>query len=195
MSTERTGGPSRRTWRAAVVVFLVVFLGGLGVSGSNALRSQSAHVTAPVATGIWSDGTPPEWSHPLNVDATIDSSDGAGNVGAHLTWSPRQPAETDPRVQYSLNLEQVDGGTVTASMPADVGTARATDAWLDLNDQNVGTFQLTITPSLDGIAGEETVRTVTVRSHSPLGSSSVEAHSTQDEDTTPPVPEYTVEIR
>lgn len=82
----RTGGVSRRTLRAAVVVFLVVFLGGLGTAGASALWSQHGSVQTTVTTGTW--GQPWKW------DLTLLEGDKVKGEGVVvLAWTP--PAEGD----------------------------------------------------------------------------------------------------
>jgi hypothetical protein len=44
---------NRSRWRVFLTVFLVVFLGGLGVSGASALWSLRTNVAATVQTGSW----------------------------------------------------------------------------------------------------------------------------------------------
>lgn len=44
---------TRSTWRVFMTVFLMVFLGGVGVAGASALWSQQATVQTMVRTGVW----------------------------------------------------------------------------------------------------------------------------------------------
>ncbi|MEV4901938.1 hypothetical protein AB0K08_11410 [Citricoccus sp. NPDC055426] len=99
-----TGRVSRRSWRAAVVLFLVVFLGGLGVVSANALWSQQGSVQATVTTGTWGpDPSPtptptPQPTEPVTPPApwdwglTLLEGDKVKGEGVViLAWTP--PAE------------------------------------------------------------------------------------------------------
>jgi hypothetical protein len=76
----------RRTWRTAVVVFLTVFLGGLGLAGAAALWSQSGAVSATVTTGTWGpdgeggSGTPAtDGTQPIGLDRRLAYSEPSGS--------------------------------------------------------------------------------------------------------------------
>lgn len=188
-----TGGVSRRTWRAAVVLFLVVFLGGLGLTGASALWSQQGTVQATVTTGTWSDGPTKGWRHPLNVSAKWNGVDRHGNVGVRISWSPATASPSDGKTLYTIDVRPLDDGTVHTRMPADVGTARSKDLQVGMNRWSERAFKVTITPSLEGVTGEVTERTLTVRSWSSYGSRSLSAET--PEGTGSADLEYSVEIR
>lgn len=64
---------TRSPWRTFLTVFLLVFLGGLGVSGAAALWSMQTNVTAQVATGTW--GAQPEPSPTPSPTSTASPSE------------------------------------------------------------------------------------------------------------------------
>ncbi|WP_313816474.1 hypothetical protein [Citricoccus sp.] len=101
MSAERRGGPSRRTWRTAVAVFLTVFLGGLSLSGAAALWSQSGTVTARVSTGSW--GT--------------NGGDDGGSTGA----DGAVPVNLDSRLAYSSAPASATSGSFRYDGPTGLG--------------------------------------------------------------------------
>lgn len=80
---------ARRRWRAAVVLFLVVVLGGAGVVTANALWSQSGTLQATVTTGSWGSGG--------------GSDDGSGDGGGSTTpvTDGTQPVDLDPRLSFT----------------------------------------------------------------------------------------------
>ena len=187
-----TGGVTRRTWRAAVVLFLVVFLGGLGLTGASALWSQQGAVQTTVTTGSWSDVPQEGWGHPLNVYARLNGVDWHGNVGVRISWSPATASPSDAKTRYTIDVRPLDGGQVLTPLPADVGTARSKDLWLGMGDRSERNFKVTITPSLEGVTGEVTVRTLTVRSWSSYGSRSLSSETSEGTGTADL--EYSVEI-
>lgn len=180
---------TRSLRRMFMTMFLVVFLGGLGVSGAHALWSQTGKVQATIMTGTWTSGPQSDWSHPLSVTADLRDSDWFGNVVVKLAWSPDKASDTNGRVRYKVNLEPADGGRVLTTMPQEVGTSRSMDVRLHMNGRLERNFTLTIIPTLDGVQGEVTTRTLTVRSWS-WGARSMKTQETPSKD-----PQYTVEIR
>ncbi|MEO9247773.1 hypothetical protein ABDK96_08785 [Citricoccus nitrophenolicus] len=188
-----TKGVSRRTWRAAVVLFLVVFLGGLGLTSASALWSQQGTVQATVTTGSWNDVPQKGWRHPLNVYARLNGVDRHGNVGVRISWSPANPSPNDAKTRYTIDVRPLDGGSVHTRMPVDVGTARSKDLQVGMNSRYERNFKVTITPTLDGVSGEVTERALTVRSWSSYNSRSLSAKTS--EGTGSADLEYSVEIR
>lgn len=186
-------GVRRRTRRAAVVLFLVVFLGGLGLSGASAVWSQQGAVQATVTTGSWSDVPQKDWDHPLNVLASLTGVDEQDNVTVRIGWSPAKPAPNDESTRYTIDAEPLDGGRVHTRLPADGGTARSQDLQLDMDGRHEREVRVTITPSLEGVRGEVTERTLTVRSWSSQDPRSLSAESS--EGSGPSGLEYSVEIR
>lgn len=87
---------TRSRWRVFLTVFLVVFLGGFGVSGAAALWSVKVNATASVTTGTWfSEGFP----MPLITDVA-DWNNGDVWVllvptrrGVELAWSPERAVD------------------------------------------------------------------------------------------------------
>ena len=185
-----TGGVSLRTWRAAVVLFLVIFL---GLTGASALWSQQGTVQATVATGTWSDGPTKGWRHPLNVSARWNGVDRHGNVDVRISWSPATASPSDGKTRYTIDVRPLDGGTVHTSMPADLGTARSKELSLGMRGRSERTFKVTITPSLEGVTGEVAERTLTIRTWSSDNSRSLSSETSKGTGTTDV--EYSVRIR
>lgn len=165
-STSEGLGP--RTWRAAVVTFLVVFLGGLGVSGASALWSQTATATAGITTGYWKSNGP-GWKMPLDVSVISQSSSlelFEVRHDVHLGW---EPTSVDDRrvdgVAYTVAITELRGGDVREVGPVRVqGDQGTVTVVVDRNWLGTASFRLTITPRIGDVAGEPTVRTLTVRS-------------------------------
>lgn len=95
---HRPRGVPRRTWRAAVVLFLVVFLGGLGVTGASALWSGHGTVQAKVTTGTWTDTLQPGWT--WNPAVQVKDSNRGPHHRVVLGWTP----PTTGAATYSLAL-------------------------------------------------------------------------------------------
>ncbi|GAA1672306.1 hypothetical protein GCM10010977_17580 [Citricoccus zhacaiensis] len=162
MATPLTRTVSRRTWRASVAVFLVVFLGGLGVSGASALWSQQASAKTTVATGTWvKEG----WSMPLNVDAHLQDFDTLLVVAEYdfrFTWNPRQAEYAQLPLRYEIALTPVRNGRVMTNVPSSVNGDQRDISVTVLRQGLKAEFKLTITPVLDGVRGTPTTKTLEV---------------------------------
>lgn len=159
-----SSGIGTRTWRAGVIVFLTVFLGGMGITGASALWSQQATASAGVATGHWKDTSQPGWSVPLDV--TIASADYDVLRNTHtavLTWTPRNASDRlVPGITYLVTVVNTDGdgsvhsvGSVVASGDRRSVSMVISRGWLAVAD-----FRMTITPVHGGVSGRPEVRNV-----------------------------------
>jgi hypothetical protein len=106
---------TRSRKRLFLTVFLVVFLGGLGVSGASALWSMQTHATVQVATGTWGVSPAPTPTPPASPTPTP-------------TPTPTIPVPTNQPWQWTsdpaLEVVQVSKGspvTVTLRWAAPVG--------------------------------------------------------------------------
>lgn len=161
-SAPRSAAPSRRAWRAAAVTFLVVVLAGVGVSAASALWSQKATVATTVTTGSWTDYTRPGWKMPLTVAAQQTGYDVVSRTHTvQLTWSPQLAADQQiTGVSYDVKLVLTSGSGTATVMPNPA--ARSATLLIARGFIQSATFQLTITPSIAGVSGEPTVRTLRV---------------------------------
>lgn len=141
---HRTGRLSRDTWRAAVVLFLVVVLGGIGVVSANALWSQQGTVQATVTTGTWGPtggNTPPvtDGTVPVGLDPRLQFAESSGrplntrlthlgfcydftvtNVSTEqVTWS----------VTFDTSQAPLWGLDPTATSPKGIGTGTLQNLW------------------------------------------------------------------
>ncbi|NUL46987.1 hypothetical protein F7P69_17530 [Cellulosimicrobium funkei] len=147
MSIERRGGIPRRTWRAAVAVFLGVFLGGLSVSGATALWSQNAEVTTSVTTGTWTTAPAPGWEWTPEITATVEQVEGRQTI--RLDWTA--PEYTGPHVTYRTTFQ--GGG------PAQSGSVTAPATSYVVDYVGDGQFMFTVVAFVDGVPSHDVVRT------------------------------------
>ncbi|MGM7668605.1 SipW-dependent-type signal peptide-containing protein [Microbacterium sp. A93] len=125
-AVHRAAGVSRRTWRAAVVLFLVVFLGGMGLTGANAWWSQQGSVQTTVTTGTWGpDPSPiptpaptptPEPTEPTTPPApwdwglTLSEGDKVKGEGVViLAWTPPTAGRVVVEVDGAARVEMLKG--------------------------------------------------------------------------------------
>ena len=159
----RSPRPGPRTWRAAVVLFLTVLLGGLGLSGAQALWSQTGNVTAQVSTGRWVDYTRPGFSLPLTV--SVDPAErvpwSPGRRSIRLSWS--SATELDPaahRVTYQVEAKEIGklrmrGDALPYQGAAPEVTFQTTTPLLGFPPEHL---RITVTPCVDGVRGTPTVK-------------------------------------
>jgi hypothetical protein len=156
MSTQTTPGISRRTWRTAVIVFLVVLLGGSGVSGAYALWSKQATVTATVSTGTWSEPLRPGWTWTPKITATKHEG---GNAHHDIVFDWQPPAQAGSSVTYTTTLTPRGQGRVhdgPVAVDGDASAIRYTVHHNSLPD----TFVFTITATVDGVTSAPVTRNV-----------------------------------
>lgn len=157
-----TTGIGPRTWRAALVVFLVVFLGGMGLTGASALWSQQGTAVSRVATGHWK-ATTPGWTVPLEVAIERDSYDAfTRRFVATITWIPSLNSDrTVPGLSYLVGLTLVGDGTVhnVGQVVVD-GDKRSVQIQVSREFLSIADFTLRITPLFQGVSGSATVRTI-----------------------------------
>jgi hypothetical protein len=156
MSTQTTPGISRRTWRTALIVFLVVLLGGSGVSGAYALWSKQSNVTATVKTGTWVDYTRRDWTWEPQVSAERIRVGGTQDV--RFTWT--DPADTTGEVKYHVTLDGPFLGWVigdeSKTVTANFVEYRTTRPLISQS------YDLTITAYVNGVPSTPVKRTYTV---------------------------------
>lgn len=154
---------SPRSWRAAVVVFLVVFLGGMGLTGASALWSQQSTAAARVATGHWK-ATTPGWTVPQQVGIASADYDVLRNTHtAVLTWTPTSAGDRIvPGLTYKVTVVNTDGDGTVRSVGSIVtsGDQRSVSMVISRNWMAIADFRVTITPVYDGVEGQPTVRNV-----------------------------------
>jgi hypothetical protein len=91
---------NRSRWRMFLTVFLVIFMGGLGVTGASALWSLKTNVTATVQTGSWfSEGF--QWD-PQLVFTDRGLSFGRTRQLGRFTWTP--PLDAGTGVKYEVTF-------------------------------------------------------------------------------------------
>ncbi|MDI3329717.1 MAG: hypothetical protein QJR09_03135 [Micrococcus sp.] len=95
---------TRSLWRTFLTVFLVVFLGGLGVSGAAALWSVQATLTAAVPTGTWAapPSEAPEPGRPWTPCLRATVLDKNNSVLIRLEWTAPDG--------YTVDRVEVHGG-------------------------------------------------------------------------------------
>lgn len=160
MSIQTTPGISRRTWRTALIVFLVVFLGGSGVSGAYALWSKQATVTAAVTTGYW---VQPGFDLGLSVAASrARDKDTPKLVGVELSWAPAPNQKPPQGVEVTYKVEgrglgkglgALDPTRIESGLPY-AGTQPNLKIQITRPIIISERFEVTITPYIDGIAGK-----------------------------------------
>ncbi|MFC0249967.1 hypothetical protein ACFFIO_15775 [Citricoccus parietis] len=158
-----TGGVSRRTWRTAVVLFLVVFLGGLGLTGASALWSQQGTVQATVSTGSWCSTPEEKWELPMRIYAADFGWDGSAWV--RTAWKPENGRSFDPCVTFKATLEPMksEDGRVISRRTVDAGQDPQASYWVATGQDNTATFRLTVTPYMNNVAGKPESVNIIVR--------------------------------
>lgn len=161
--TERRSAPSHGhpSPRLFLTVFLVVFLGGLGVPGAQALWSQSATTVATVQTGTWiSEG----WAMPMDVQVTQVAS-GTNSRKFSFSWSPKNPEDAHPDTTY---LPAASALTVPDSLSTSSMAGRH-EAGITLgrgSQWNGNQLRFTLTPVRNGVRAKPTVVTITLNGSS-----------------------------
>jgi hypothetical protein len=161
LSTPTATGISRRTWRAAVIVFLTVLLTGTTLTGAAALWSVQGTATARVETGYWVERN---FDLGLSVTATRwRDGDTSRLRGVTLTWTPApnnkppQGVEVTYKVEGkglgkglgALNPTKIESGLpYEGTPPLQIQITRP--SFLQIPEW----FEITITPYIDGIAGK-----------------------------------------
>jgi hypothetical protein len=152
---------TRRNLRTFLAVFLTVLCAGFGVSGAAAVWSQNATLTTTVATGTWVDYTRPGWSVSLTTSAALTDYNGTGRYTFRFSWAPVDAPDTSSPVEYRVNLEAVDNGRVLSTTPVTVPDRTRSVSLSVLRPVfRDADFRLTITPVINGVAGQPTVKTL-----------------------------------
>lgn len=163
MSHSRSTKLSPRTWRAAVVVFLSVLLGGLGLSGAAALWSQQSTATVSVGTGTWTDYSQPGFSLPLTMATRLTNTSGISQRTHEITWAPAGTPNLQG-LNVTYRVQATETGSLRLRSPSTPllyeGPNRVTSltttrpTWL-LPPESI---RVTITPIVNGVAGAPTVK-------------------------------------
>ncbi|WP_422115703.1 hypothetical protein [Brachybacterium sp. UNK5269] len=153
-----SAGPGPRTWRAAVVLFLTVFVVGLGLSGASAVWTQSGAVTAQVTTGKWVDYSRSGFSMPL-VASTSRADCNPFFCSTRLSWTndAKLNSGTD-KVTYRVEATQIDRMRVIE--PGRPNQSSASEMTLTTSRPygRAESVRITITPYVNGVAGTPTVK-------------------------------------
>lgn len=160
-ASSRATRPGLKTWRAAIVVFLTVLLGGLGLTAANALWSQSGSVTTQVSTGEWVDYSRPGFSMPVTM--AVDDAEVLPWVRRSIRLSWTHEAELDAGAQnvtYRVEATEIDKLKVHGrSLPyqgsaTEVTIQTTTPVWPAPPEK----LRITVTPYVNGVAGAPTVK-------------------------------------
>lgn len=159
--TPQTGTVlSRRTWHAAIIVFLTVLLGGTGVCGAHALWSKQSIVTTAVQTGTWIDYTRPGWTWEPQVSAEQVRIRPL-NQDVRFTWTA--PDSASGEVKYHVNLDDPFFGWVigdeSKTVTVDFAEYRTTRPLFSQS------YDLTVTAYVNGVPSTPAKRTYTVYSN------------------------------
>lgn len=142
---------TRNTWRAAIIVFLSVLLGGSGITAV-ALWQQQRNVSIPVATGFWGG---------LPVDVQVERMNSMLlRYRIAVTNKPGRAQDAHIPVTYRIDLKPLNhtGSVDTRDLPlVTEGTA-----WIDFSREpfSAPRFRLTVTPIVDGTALAPTTKTL-----------------------------------
>jgi hypothetical protein len=154
-------------WRIFLTAFLVVFLGGMGVSGAAALWSQSGVIKARVTTGTWIDYSRPNYSMPLKVEVVERSPLVPLRIvrRVQMSWELQEKADTIPsKITYVVDAKRIDDlRIVDNSLPQTVtGTSvsfvTTTPVW-PLPSESI---EILITPYVNNVAGTPTRKILTI---------------------------------
>lgn len=165
--TERTGRrrePQRRLRLWAVSVFLIMFLSATGFSGAAALWSQQATATATVTTGMWIDYTRPGFSMPLNVQATRQPSGDSllRYRGVALSWQPAAALPAGVTVTYHVTGAGISGPNWIENGLPYTGAGTGRDIRVSRPFGGPETWQITVTPLVNGVSGTPTTVKFTI---------------------------------
>lgn len=153
--------PGHRTWRAALILFLTILLGGLGLTGANALWAQSGAVTAQVSTGKWVDYSRSGFSMPLTI-AVDDAKDVPWyptRRSIRLSWTTA--AQLDPgtqKITYRVDARKISALEVRGSALPYQGSAAAVTFETTRPYFRTETLEITVTPFVNGVTGTPTVK-------------------------------------
>lgn len=145
---------SRRTWRAALVVFLTMLIAGGSASMAAALWAQQATVTTQATTGVWGVYVP-GWSWAPTV--TVQGSARGSNHDVTFAWTPPPNAGT---VTYEAELVAASPGARVVNVLSMQG---ATAAFRIATPRNGAyTYRLTLVAVVNGARSSQVVRTLTL---------------------------------
>lgn len=145
-----------RDLRVGVVVFLAVFLGGLGLAGASALWSQQSTVTATVTTGVWGGSGCTAPGGPLGVTIT-QLKDAAGQRTFRVSWN--QPAGNP----YQVSIAVTGGsGLVVSPVGSVSSTTGSVEVVVKVIGNHTATFSVSIAAVAGGVAGQPTTTKLTV---------------------------------
>lgn len=153
--------PDHRTLRAAFILFLTVFLGGLGLTGANALWAQSGAVTAQVSTGKWVDYSRSGFSMPVTM--SVDDAKVQPWIRRSIRLSWTNAAGLNPathKVTYRVKAEEIQKLKVTGqTLPYEGSAAEVTlETTTPVLAQPPEYLRITVTPYVNGVAGTPTVK-------------------------------------
>lgn len=108
----------RSRWRLFLSVFLVVFLGGVGVSGAAALWSQNGLIKAQITTGTWIDYSRKDFPMPLTGFSSDARFSGLGEHRIGVSWKNATASDpTTPQVAYQVDALGGDLRVRNRSLP------------------------------------------------------------------------------
>jgi hypothetical protein len=151
---------NRSRWRVFLTVFLVIFLGGFGISGAAALWSLKTNVTAQISTGTW-------FSPGFTWEPTITVIDrGTTPLGwwqnATFTWTAPQGAPGTARFYVDFtptvsnpSVRERPANPISA-LTMNVQTSRP-QAW------SSESFRVRFQAEVDGVRSAPVCRTFTLR--------------------------------
>ena len=143
-----------RTWRVAIVVFLAVFLGGMGLTSASALWSQETTTTTGVAVGHWETAGCAAGTGPLDVRVT-ETSNSPGNWSFDVEW----PSEKD--VAYTVTVTKVGSvGEIIGSITQRTTNGKSNVAFKVTENNEPATFVIRVTPDSGPWKGAPTTRTL-----------------------------------
>ncbi|MEW1982396.1 hypothetical protein AB0333_15930 [Citricoccus sp. NPDC079358] len=158
MSTQTGAGISRRTWRAAVIVFLTVLLAGTGLTGAAALWSVQGTVSTQVRAGTWNDPLRPGWTWTPKITATKREG---GNAHHDIVFDWQPPTQAGSTVTYTTTLTRLGTGRIQEgplAVDGDASAIRYTVHHQFLPD----TFTFTVTATVDGVPSATVTRAVSI---------------------------------
>lgn len=159
-----TAGLGPRTWRAAFIVFLAVFLGGMGVSGASALWSQQATTSAGLSTGHWKDTSTTGWSVPMTVELHDVSYELlTRRHTATITWMPTEDSDRIvPELEYVVEVVNPgnDGTVHSVGQVVAAGDTRSVRIHVQRDFLRITDFTVAITPVFNGASGAPEIRTM-----------------------------------
>jgi hypothetical protein len=145
---------TRSRWRMFLTVFLVVFMGGLGVTGASALWSLETNVAATVRTGTWVRETGWTWK----TEITVVRVERGSERYVHVIAADAPGSRPGARTTYRATLTGTKGFTTQSSGPL---TTPSHEFGIVKNDSSI-VYTLTVTATVDGFTSAPVSRTFRV---------------------------------